>query len=363
MKKQFIFLIVCVVAVVGVIIYTGQGLKDEDNQQVVKDTTKTNETSSTDSTDTNSEQSEIEIDNGGDSTEGETVEDVKPASDVYKSADEALVAIRNGAKNYDDLVLEQFVEPSDKCTWCGELYKTLDGLLLDPGITDEERAYFSEIMAISGRMDNIKALSSKVEAATNSEQAETFSEALELTYGDSSVVDYLGTLMSSDNKLLRDSSIAAVTNHGSKQAAEMLYAQAVKDNNPDGFYSNGSGLGELTPDAEAIPFLKEKAELNNEYSHLAIKSLLNYGTEGVKDVLQILNKPGTSPEVDKKMLENALDHLAIDEATEQLLKEAQATATSERAKQFIQQALAELPPQAEPDQDSSEVAAEDSAAE
>ena len=215
-------------------------------------------------------------------------------------------------------------------------------MLNSPELSDDERAYYSEILAISGRIDNIKALVGKITDPKAGEKAEVYSEALELTYGDSKMVSYLGDLMNSENSTLKESAIAAVTNHGDRQAIELLYKKTLDSKDPDGFYSLGIGLGEVVPDPESMPYLVEIVEKRDQYSHLAVKALLNSGNEGLKKVLDIL---GTSKnaDIEKKMIQDAADHFALEDGSEQILKDALAKSNNQSQKDFINQLLQEFP--------------------
>ena len=188
-------------------------------------------------------------------SDGET----KPAAQVYSNADDALKAVLAGAKDYDDLVLEQFTLPGEDCTWCPQFYKSVKDLLADQTITADQRSYYSEILAVSGSVDNLSTLVDGIKNAPSKEAADSFAEALELTIGKDDVVQFLSEHLSSTNETLREASVAAVTNQGSRLAAETLYKNTVERGDPDGYYSIGSGLGELVPDEETLPYLQELA--------------------------------------------------------------------------------------------------------
>jgi len=91
--------------------------------------------------------------------------------------------------------------------------------------------------------------------------------------------------MESTNETIQEASIAAVTNQGTRLAAELLYNQTQKAGDPDGYYSRGIGLGEFIPDPDAIPYLQELVKKQDQYSPLAVKALINSGTDGLRLVL------------------------------------------------------------------------------
>lgn len=246
--------------------------------------------------------------------------DDRPAAEVYNSLDDALAAVKKGALDYDDIVLEQFVEPGEDCTFCPELYKKVTDLMLQSDASEDERAYYSELLAISGRKENIQTLVESIQNATNEDAADIFAESLELTIGDDNVVKYLAGFIEDKNELLQEASVAAITNQGSKLAAETLYEHTVARNDPDGYYEIGIGLGELIPEQETLPYLQEIMLKKDPYSHLAVKSLLNYGYDGLVMVFDALTN-SQNPDFDKQMLTDAIDHVGYEEETEKFVKQ------------------------------------------
>jgi len=245
--------------------------------------------------------------------------EAKPASQVYASAEAALKAVQAGARDYDDLVLEQFTLPGEDCTWCPEFYKSVKDLLSDQATPTDQRSYFAEILAVSGRVDNIAILIDGIKNAPSKEVADTYAEALELTVGRDDVVKLIGENLDSTNESLREASVAAVTNQGSRLAAELLYKNTVERGDPDGYYSLGIGLGEFVPTEETIPYIQELALKRDQYSHLAVKSLVNAGQPGLQVVFDIIGN-STDIEADRQLLKDSIDHVNYDEETEAFLK-------------------------------------------
>lgn len=245
----------------------------------------------------------------------------RPATEIYKTADEALAAIKGGAANYDDLILEQFSDLGPDCTWCDEAYRSVKELLNSSDTPTDQKSYYAELLAVSGRVDNVQTLVEAIKNPQPGQETQVFLEALELTSGKDDVVNYLGgELNSVQNPTLKESIIAAVTNQGSSLAVNTLYKAAIDAKDPDAFYSQGTGLGELIPEAEAFGPLKEILLKKDDYSHLAVKALLNAGLDGFKEVVDILSS-STTPEVDEKLVKDALDHIPYDEATEKYIKD------------------------------------------
>ena len=247
----------------------------------------------------------------------EPEEQVKPATEAYLSSEEALTAVMKGAKDYDDSILEQFTLPDPNCAWCSEFYSSVRDLALNQNTPQEQRAYLAEILAISGRVENVQSLIEAIKNAPSSDTADLYAEALELSLGKDDIVNLLGEQMSAQNDTLREASVAAVTNQGSKTAAELLVKDLKEKGDPDAYYAHGIGAGEAIPDEEAIPVYQELVRERIPGSHLGVKALLNAGTPGVRAVFDELeNSP--NPEADLALLKDASDHINIEEETLEL---------------------------------------------
>lgn len=258
-------------------------------------------------------------DDEGDGDEDYVDIDTRLAPEVYKNAEDALNAVKNGSKDYDDVILSQFTQPGEDCTWCDSFYKSVKDLINAPDAKPEQKSYYAEILAISGRVDNISALVDLIKNAKKPEEAQLYAEALELSVGKDDVVNYLAEQLKTKDETLKESSIAAITNQGSRLSAEILYKNTVESGNPDGYYAQGIGLGELVPTEEAMPYLQELVQKRDQYSHLAVKSLLNSGLPGLRIVMDSLTN-SKDPEADKLMLKDAIDHVNYEEDVESYLK-------------------------------------------
>jgi hypothetical protein len=273
--------------------------------------------------------------------DGEQIPDVKPAAEVFKSAEEALAAVLKAAKDYDDSVLEQFTKPGNDCTWCPEFYRSVKDMILSPDTPQDQKSYLAEIMAISGRVENVQSLVEAVKSAKSSEEGDVFSEALELSVGSDDVTKYLGDQMTSTNETLRESSVAAVTNQGSRVAAELLIKHTLERGDPDGYYSLGIGLGEFIPDEDAVPVLQDMIQKRDQYSHLAVKALINSGMDGLRNVFDELES-SKDPEADRRMLKDALDHVNFEDGLEDYLKKRLETTKQPVASEFAKSILDEF---------------------
>ncbi len=256
-----------------------------------------------------------------DSEEDEGYEDIdeRPAAEIYKTAAAALEAVKKGAQDYDDIVLEQFTEPGEDCTWCPSFYASITDMMKDSTSSEDEKAYYSEILAISGKVDHIKTLVESIEEAGKSDDADILAESLEMTIGGDDVVEYLKGRIEDKNELLQESVVAAITNQGSQFAAETLYDHTVKKGDKDGYYSLGIGLAEMIPDEGTLPYLQKQMMKRDDYSHLATKALLNQGYDGLVIVFDTLSN-SKDPEKDKALLIDAIDHVTFEDEIEAYAK-------------------------------------------
>jgi len=291
-------------------------------------------------------------------------EQTRPATEVYKTAEDAMKAIRAAAVDYDDRILEQFTEVGEDCTWCDSVYIQIKDIMTSPETPADQRSYYGELLAVSGRVGNVATLVDAIKNAPNQETADALSEALELTVGKGDVTQYLGDQLGGANDNLKESLIAAVTNQGSRQAVDILYKNSVEKGDADGYYSLGIGLGELVPDESAMPYLQELVLKRDQYSHLALKSLLNGGIDGLKLVMSsISNSP--NPENDLKMLKDAVDHVPLDDEVQEYLTKLVETEKDPVALKFtkdiLENAKADAESEAEAEETVDETGAEETA--
>lgn len=356
--KKLLPVIVVVVIALGLWFFISSRIENESKPTTASQNTNVNPASdqanaksdSAQNTNSDAETATDETEGG----EGLAPTDDRPAAERYKSAEEALAAIKAGAADYDDLILDQFTEPGPNCSWCDGFYASVKDLMLSPDTKSEQRSYFAEVLAISGKVENVKAVVDAITGAKSQEEADVFAEALELTVGKDDVVKFLGEQLNQGNETLKEASVAAITNQGSKLAIETLYAHTVEKGDPDGYYSMGIGLGEVVPDEEALPYLQELAMKRDQYSHLAIKGMLNSGIDGVKMVMDVLSN-SKNPEFDKEMLKGAKDHVSYDEDVVNYLRQVAESGKNNEAVAFAKDVLADFDQaQKEAEQDQAE---------
>jgi hypothetical protein len=283
------------------------------------------------------------VNNLGRDDDGEGTEsyDERNAVERYKTAEEALKAIKDGAVDYDDLVLDQFTNLPANCGWCEDFYKNVKDLLTAPDTKPEQKSFYAEVLAISGRVENVKSLVELIKNSTNKDDTDLYAEALELTVGKDEVVKYLGEQLDQGSDQLRESSVAAITNQGSRLAVEMLHDHTAKRGDADGYYSVGIGLGEVVPEPEAYPYLQELVTKRDQYSHLAAKALLNSGIDGLKIVVDSM-ATNINADFDTEMLKTAKDHVTFDDETVQYLREIAEKSKNPAVQNFARETLAEF---------------------
>ena len=64
-------------------------------------------------------------------------------------------------------------------------------------------------------------------------------------------------------------------------AFETVFKHVTEAGDPDGYYAQGIGPGEMILDETALPKAQEFALQRNQYSHLAVKAMLNSGIGGL----------------------------------------------------------------------------------
>ena len=147
--------------------------------------------------------------------------------------------------------------------------------------------------------------------------------------------------MSTSNDTLREASVAAVTNQGSRLAAELLAKHVAERGDPDGYYSIGIGPGEFIPDEEALPYVQELVAKRDKYSHLWVKSLLNSGLNGLRLLFDEL-ETSKDPDADRTLLKDALDHVPFEDGLEEYSGEKTKTSKQPLVVEFANQILDEF---------------------
>jgi hypothetical protein len=273
----------------------------------------------------------------GDSDDGEEASEladqVKPAADAYQSADEALAAVMKGAKDFDDSILEQFTEPGADCSWCPQFYTSIRELVTNPNTPQDQKSYMAEILAISGRVENVQTLAESVKNARSSTEADIYAEALELSLGKDDVTRYLGDQLSATNDTLREASVAAITNQGTRLAVELLNKHVQERGDPDSYYSIGIGPAELIPNEDALPLVQELVQKRDEYSPAWAKSLINAGLPGLTILFDQLES-SSNPSSDDSLLKDAIDHVNFEDGIKDLTDRVIANNRNPRAVNF-----------------------------
>lgn len=341
MKK--VIPVVVVVAVIGGWWFSRQG------QEQVSETSNTASTSSDSSTNATTRAEDTTSSLSGNDTgrtnqpsrpqnddgeeAGELADQVKPAADSYNSAEEALAAVMTGAKDFNDAILEQFTEPGPDCSWCPQFYTSIRELVTNPNTPQDQKSYLAEILAISGRVENVQTLAESVKNARSSTEADIYAEALELSLGKDDVTRYLGDQLSATNDTLREASVAAITNQGTRLAVELLNKHVQERGDPDSYYSIGIGPAELIPNEEALPLVQELVQKRDEYSPAWAKSLINAGLPGLTMLFDQLEN-SSNPSSDDKLLKDAIDHVNFEDGIKDLTDRVIASNRNPKAVEF-----------------------------
>jgi hypothetical protein len=269
-------------------------------------------------------------------------EAVKPATELYDSAAKAIEVVEKGAKDYDDLILEQFVNLGEDCSWCAEFYDSVKQKMLAAEKDSDEQSYFAELLAISGRPENVESIVDILKK-TNPEDVdfEVYADALEMTTGGDDVVKVLADNLDNSNPDIKESVVAAISNQGSALAIDTLYKHIVDNKISDGYYSAGIGPGEVIPDKEAFPLMLDIINKRDEYSPLFVKGLLNSGVDGLRALYETL-EGSKDIESDRKLLADSVAHVTFDDDTEEYLKNVVAKSTNPELAKFANDALKEL---------------------
>ena len=289
------------------------------------------------------------LDRGQAAGEQDQIIDDRPATEAFTDAKGAFDAVLKASADYDDLVLEQFSDLGPECSWCDQFYSMVKDTLNSQDLDSDKKSYLAEILAVSGRIENIRSLVELTKSAANSDSSDIFAEALELSILKDDSVELLQKEFQSETEVLKEAAIAAVTNQGTPLAVQALWEQTLASKDPDGYYALGIGLAELIPSEASLPVLQKYAEEKNEFSHLPVKAMLNSGLPGVKMVFDLIsNSP--NPESIKQLLrlDEALDHIAYEEDVKQWVSQILTTSKDPAQLEFAKSIMKDFETQGGP---------------
>lgn len=236
-----------------------------------------------------------------------------------ESAHSAVEVLRAGAQTGDKALLTEIAGLPKNCPGCAAFFSQVRDTYSRDGLTTDERIYLSSALAASGRAENQEFLYDQfrraaadptvalVPPATLARQLERNQQGGPLA-GD--VVDQVANDLQSENPYIRDAAISLLTRQHSLQAAQSLYEYTVNSSDRDGFYRQGMGLGLMTPEPDAFPYLDDLVRKQDQYSHLALKALLNAGSEGISRAVSILQDL-QSPDPNRTLIQGAVDHIPM----------------------------------------------------
>ncbi|MCB0319702.1 MAG: hypothetical protein KDD60_02180 [Bdellovibrionales bacterium] len=212
-------------------------------------------------------------------------------------------------------------EPLPK--WQNEFLKRASSAMTDLSLSRDLRADAARALAASGTSSSISALIDSAESfndASAGRDATPFNQALKDAQLSDESVSLIGDKLNSSREeqnggepeevlddSLTEAMISALTRDGSLAAAEAIYEHMQNSEHAEDYYQIGIGLASMTPQPDAIPFLQDLMEQKNEFSHLALKSILNSGEAGLDQVFAFLET--ADPRADYELLHNAVDHV------------------------------------------------------
>jgi hypothetical protein len=248
-----------------------------------------------------------------------SVSGAAPKASVDTVTHQAVALLRQAAESNDKEIYKQIGALPKGCRGCAEFFEQTRGILADKGLPYDQRLFFAGALAASGAPSNQSFLLGEIRKAANDPAGADVSAAalarqLERQQQggpiSDEVIDELSNDLSEENPYLRDAALSILTRQGSLQAAQSLYSYTIENQDRDGFYRQGMGLGHITPSQEAFPFLRDLVRRRDQYSHLAVKALLNAGQDGISEVISLLSEvEGAKP--DKGLLQNAVDHVPV----------------------------------------------------
>ncbi|NDC39113.1 MAG: hypothetical protein EBZ48_13885 [Proteobacteria bacterium] len=238
---------------------------------------------------------------------------------IQDNARQAVEVLKEGARTGNKTLLKEIASLPKNCPGCSEFFLKTREAFSASDLSTDERIYLSSALAASGRADNQEFLYDQVRRAAADPSAAavppaTLARQLERNQqggplaGD--VVDQVTNDLSSENPYLRDAAISLLTRQHSLQAAQSLYEYTVNNAARDGFYREGMGLGLMTPDPEAFPYLQDLVRKQDQYSHLALKALLNAGPNGITQAVSLLQEMQSSGP-NRALIQGAVDHIPM----------------------------------------------------
>ncbi|MCB0310580.1 MAG: hypothetical protein KDD42_05065 [Bdellovibrionales bacterium] len=253
----------------------------------------------------------------------------------------------------NEKTLARLKEIGADCEWCGEFYSKVEEKASSPKLSRDEKGFFAKALAQSGRPESV---SKVIEMAQTADPQDTtlYTRPLKDAPLTPELIEEIDQTLDDENVQkngpLSEALVSALTRDGSLFSIQTLYNNAIETENPDGYYRIGIGLGELTPDSDpnALAFLADAAAKGDEYSHLALKALINQGKQGLEMALDVLEN--TDPAVlHPSVLRNAVSHVDTTDSDAlayiQQKRSSSNPLVSEFAKEVIKEHKIDLPGQ------------------
>lgn len=242
-----------------------------------------------------------------------------PSASVDQVSQQAIALLKQAAQTNDREIYKQIASLPKGCRGCSEFFEQTRSVFADKALNYDQRLFLAGALAASGDSANQSFLVGEIRKAANDPASAELSAAalarqLERQQQggpiSDDVIDDLSNDLGEENPYLRDAALSILTRQGSLEAAQALYNYTLENQDRDGFYRQGMGLGHIKPSQEAFPFLRDLVRRRDQFSHLAVKALLNAGQDGISEVISLLGEVD-GPKPDKGLLQNAVDHVPV----------------------------------------------------
>lgn len=215
------------------------------------------------------------------------------ASSINPQAAEALKTIFAAADAGDMSIIRLFTSPEklNGCVWCKDMFRELANTLTDPESSDGRRFFATQILGFSENLDAAKQLVTTIKSNEDPTRRSAALDALARMNGTDEIIDFvISELDEAPDDQTRESLVAMLGYQHSLPAAKALYEDLVNHNDPEAYAAKGFGFVIFKADQTAIPYLREKAALGDQYSAITLTSLLESGEQGGEEALVALNQ-------------------------------------------------------------------------
>lgn len=233
------------------------------------------------------------------------------------------VNIEQASSAIDSLDEKFLAELTDNphCADCAQIFAKVRekfAVTSDPA----QLKFLAAAMAQSERPELVSDLISKFRTlGEDSQDRQPIIEALELVTGGSDVSKVLAPLaVPGEVEDLRDAAVTGLSGMNDAVAADALVGYARSLGDGKGGYDQGMGLGEYSPNDDAIPLVQSIAADGSKESPLAIRALFNGGVESTKRAVEVLLAKNDEAE-QRRLLEGAQPHVLLEPMTTDYIRD------------------------------------------